>query len=122
MLLRKDVAVFVMGNVICLLAVPRKVMKTKVREVPANNKPVLEGLISSEITYFEALNDLTGLMLFTYKSESNLAQKIMEGIEFIKTEPDLLDTFGIWDETCSSKIFSLITHYAPLIQVEASHS
>ena len=111
-----------MGNVICLLAVPRKVMKTKVREVPANNKPVLEGLISSEITYFEALNNLTGLMLFTYKSESNLAQKIMEGIEFIKTEPDLLDTFGIWDETCSSKIFSLITHYAPLIQVEASHS
>ena len=99
-----------------------KVMKTKVREVPANNKPVLEGLISSEITYFEALNNLTGLMLFTYKSESNLAQKSMEGIEFIKTEPDLLDTFGIWDETCSSKIFSLITHYAPLIQVEASHS
>ena len=21
-----------------------------------------------------------------------------------------LDTFGIWDDTCSSKIFSLITH------------
>ena len=61
-------------------------------------------------------------MLFTYKSESNLAQKVMEGTEFMKTESDMLDTFGIWDETCSSKIFSLITHYATLIKVEASHS
>ena len=98
------------------------VIKPKVREMPAGNEPVLEGLISSEITYFEALTDLSGLILFTYKSESNLAQKIMEGIELIKTESDLLDTFGIWDETCSSKVFSLITHYAPLIQAEASHS
>ena len=63
-----------------------KVVKPKVREVPADNKPVLEGLISSEIRYFKALTDLTGLMLFTYKSESNLAQKIMEGIKFMKTE------------------------------------
>ena len=61
-------------------------------------------------------------MLFTYKSESNLAQKLMEGTEFMKTESDMLDTFGIWDETCSWKIFSLITYYATLIKVEASHS
>ena len=42
-----------------------EVVKPKVREVPADNKPVLEGLISSEIRYilyFKALTDLTGLM------------------------------------------------------------
>ena len=59
-------------------------------------------------------------MLFSFSNENNLLQKIMEGIEYIEKESDLLNTFGIWDETCSSKIFSFITQYAPLIQGETS--
>ena len=51
----------------CIMSVSSapEVVKPKVREVPADNKPVLEGLISSEIRYilyFKALTDLTGLM------------------------------------------------------------
>lgn len=45
-----------------------------------------------------------------------LAGKIIEGIEFIGTTADLLHTYGIWDETCSSSTFSLISKYAPLIE------
>lgn len=40
----------------------------------------------------------------------------MEGVEYIESESDPLDTYGIWDETCSSNIFSYISKYAPLIQ------
>ena len=40
----------------------------------------------------------------------------MEGIEFIETVADLLGTYGIWDEICSSQIFSLISIHAPLIE------
>ena len=40
----------------------------------------------------------------------------MEGIDYIETESDLLDDYKIWNETCSSKIFSFISKYAPLIE------
>ena len=40
----------------------------------------------------------------------------MEGIEFIETAADLLGTYGIWDEICSSQTFSSISIHAPLIE------
>lgn len=63
------------------------------------------------------LNELTfnvkasGMVLFDYSfsDDKNLVDKITEGIEFIKTEGDLLETYGIWNKTCSSQIF--FSHY-----------
>ena len=93
-----------------------KTVKARLREVSVDNKTVLKELISNELRDFEVQTNSTRLMLFTFSNETNLPQQIMEGIEYIETELDLLDTYGIWGETCSSKIFSFITHYAPLIQ------
>ena len=49
-------------------------------------------------------------MLFSHPVQQlqvhDLVEKIMAGIEFIETESDLLETYGIWNERCSSKIFS----------------
>jgi len=89
----------------------------KVRTLPTDNKTVLEELNFSELNEFETPTDFTGATLFSFTCEKNLIQKIMEGIEFIETESDLLDTCGIWDETCSSKIFFFITKYAPLVEL-----
>ena len=58
------------------------------------------------------------IRLFDCRSPDNkdLADKIMEGIEFIETAADLLGTYGIWDEICSSQTFSSISIHAPLIE------
>ena len=95
-------------------------VKPRVRVLPADNKTVLEELTYSELVDFEAKANSTGMMLFSFSNQENLLQRIMKGIEFIRTESDLLDTYGIWDETCSSKVFSFISQYAPLIQCETN--
>lgn len=95
-------------------------VKRKVRSLPTENKAVLEELIFSELTEFEAHTSLPGEMLFSFSHEKNALQKIMEGIDYIETESDLLDDFKIWNETCSSKIFSFISKYAPLIEGNTS--
>ena len=95
-------------------------VEPRVRVLPADNKTVLEELTHSVLVDFEAKPDSTGMMLLCFSNQENLLQRIMKGIEFIRTESDLLDTYGIWDETCSSKIFSFISQYAPLIQCETS--
>ena len=97
-----------------------KTVKPRVRTLPATNKTVLEELIFSELSEFEAHSDFSGAMLFSFGDDKNLLRKIMEGIEHIETESDLLDTFGVWDETCSRKIFSFVTQYAPLIHGDTS--
>ena len=58
------------------------------------------------------------IRLFDCRSPDNkdLADKVMEGIEFIETAADLLGTYGIWDEICSSQTFSLTSIHAPLIE------
>jgi len=88
-----------------------------VRTLPTDNKTVLEELNFSELNEFETPTNFTGATLFSFTCEKNLLQKIMEGVEFIETESDLLDTYAIWDETCSSKIFFFITKYAPLVEL-----
>ena len=98
-----------------------KTVKPRVRTLPAANKTVLEELIFSELSEFEAHSNFSGAMLFSFGDDKNLLRKIMEGIEHIETESDLLDTFGVWDETCSRKIFSFVTQYAPLIHGDTSH-
>lgn len=93
----------------------------KVRVLPNANKGILKELILNELK--EMKNDIeeSGMILFDcgFLEDKNLADKIINGVEFIKTEADLLDTYGIWNETCSSQIFSHLTNYAPMIQVSA---
>ena len=91
-------------------------VKRKVRAMPNENKAALEELIFSELNEFEAHTSLPGEMLFSFSHEKNVLQKIIEGIDYIETESDLLDDYKIWNETCSSEIFSFISKYAPLIE------
>ena len=78
--------------------VPSKVTR-KGRAVPNENKAVLEELIFSvELNEFEAYTSLPGEMLFSFSHEKDVLQKIMEGIDYIETEPDLLDDYKIWNE------------------------
>ena len=90
------------------------------RALPTENKAVLEELIFTELNEFEAHTSLPGEMLFSFSHEQNVLQKIMEGIDYIETESDLLDDYKIWNETCSAKIFSFISKYAPLIEENTS--
>lgn len=101
--------------------VPKSV-KPKVRSLPNDDKTILEELILSELNNFDNNIKASGIVLFdcSFSDDKNLVGKIIEGIEFIKTEADLLETYGIWDETCSSNIFSLIAKYATLIQNSAN--
>ena len=98
---------------------PSRVQR-KVRSLPSENKAVLEELIFSELNEFEAHTSLPAEMLFSFSDEKNVLEKIMEGIDYIETESDLLDDYQIWNETFSSKIFSFISKYAPLIEDNTS--
>ena len=94
-------------------------VKPRVRALPSDKKTLLQACILSQL---EKLDDSIKakeiIRLFDSRSPDNkdLADKIMEGIEFIETAADLLGTYGIWDEICSSQIFSLISVHAPLIE------
>ena len=94
------------------------VIRNKVRLLPNNNKIMLEELISNELYHEIDHNISDSLMLFSHPVQQlqvhDLVEKIMAGIEFIETESDLLETYGIWNEQCSSKIF-FISDYAHLL-------
>ena len=57
-------------------------------------------------------------MLFDISVDDHVAEKVIEGVEYVKTEKDLLRTFGIWDEASSSKIFSLICEHTSMCGTE----
>ena len=100
------------------VTVPKSV-QPKIRELPNGNKSILKELIFNELEVFENNMKASGMVLFDcrFLEDKNLGDlNIIEGIEYIKTEADLL---GIWDETCSAQVFSYITEYAPMIQDSA---
>ena len=57
-------------------------------------------------------------MLFDISVDKNLPAKVIEGVEFIASEADLLKSFGIWDEACSSEIFSPISEHTAVCTTE----
>ena len=78
------------------------------------NKNTVKELFSIELSYLEASTNLPDFHLFALFDKKNWKfQKIMEGIECIEAESDLFETYGIWNESCSSKIFLPISQYAP---------
>ena len=93
-------------------------IRSKVRFISDNNRAILERLIKSAISDQELQATSECLMLFDISVDKNLATKVMEGVEFIKSEADLLKLFGIWDEACSSQISSLISEHTTMCTTE----
>jgi len=95
-------------------------MATPVREMvrilPEENYETLKELITNELSnpLAEDIGSECGAELFCLPTETDLVEKIIDGIESIETESDLLINYGIWNENCSSKVFHLISQYAPL--------
>ena len=97
---------------------PRPV-KPRVRALPSDKKTLLQACILSQLKKLDdSIKAKEIIRLFDCRSPDNkdLADKVMEGIEFIETAAGLLGICGIWDEICSSQIFSLISIHAPLIE------
>lgn len=94
-----------------------KMVKPRVRALPSENKDILNELILLELDDFQNDVETIGMSLFDCGVADNkcLVNKIIKGIECIKTEADLLETYSIWNEQCSFRIISLIDRYAPLI-------
>ncbi|XP_068761461.1 ATP-dependent DNA helicase Q1-like [Montipora capricornis] len=93
-------------------------IRNKVRFLPNSNRAILERLIKSAISDHESHATSEGSMLFDISVDTDLAAKVMEGVEFVASEADLLKSFGIWDETCSSQIFSLISEHTAICTTE----
>ncbi|XP_068691596.1 recQ-like DNA helicase BLM [Montipora foliosa] len=74
--------------------------------------------VKSAISDHESQATSEGSMLFDISVDKDLAAKVMEGVEFVASEADLLKSFGIWDETCSSQIFSLISEHTAICTTE----
>ena len=94
-----------------------RAIRSKVRVLSNNNHAILERLIKSAIFDHESQATSEDSMLFDISVDKNLAAKVMEGVEFIESEADL-KSFGIWDETCSSRIFSLIPEHTAMCTIE----
>ena len=93
-------------------------IRSKVRFLPNYNRAILERLIKSAMSDHESQATSEGSMLFDISVDKNLAAKVMEGVEFIASEADLLKSFGIWNETCFSEIFSLISEHTAVCTTE----
>ncbi|XP_068752409.1 ATP-dependent DNA helicase RecQ-like [Montipora capricornis] len=93
-------------------------IRNKVRFLPNSNRAILERLIKGAISDHESQATSEGSMLFDISVDKDLAAKVMEGVEFVASEADLLKSFGIWDETCSSQIFSLISEHTAICTTE----
>ena len=93
-------------------------IRSKVRFLPSNNRAILERLIKSAISDHESQAMSERSMLFDISVDENLPAKVMEGVEFIASEADLLKSFGIWDEACSSEIFSLTSEHTAMCTTE----
>ena len=94
-------------------------VKPRVRAPPSEKKTLLQACILSHLEKLvDSIKAKEIIRLFDCRSPDNkdLADKIMEGIEFIETAADLLGTYRIWDEICSSQTFSSISIHAPRIE------
>lgn len=97
------------GNV----GVSKEVVKKKVRHL-LDDGIVLKSLIDNVFSDYQhdVLSDCS--LLYCMTIDEDLAENIVSQVEYIETESDLLHSFGMWDEVCSSKIFSIITKYTSL--------
>ena len=90
-------------------------VKPRVRALPSERKTLLKACILSQLQKSDESIKAKETRLFDCRSPDN-KDLVEKGIEFIETAADLLGTYSIWDEICSSQIFSLISTHAPLIE------
>ena len=93
-------------------------VRSKVRFLSNDNRVILEMLIKSTISDHNSQGTSECSVLFDIYVDKNLATKVMDGVEFIKSEADLLKSFGIWEQACSSQNFSLISEYTAMCTTE----
>ena len=70
----------------------------------------LKSLIENALAEYEhEVSSLDCSLFNCMLINKDLADSIVKKVEYIETELDLLNDFGIWDEVCSSKVFSVIS-------------
>ena len=72
---------------------------------------VLKSLINMALSDYQTESTSDCSLLHSLSIDRDLADNIVKQVEYIETESDLLNSFGIWGELCSSKIFALISEY-----------
>ncbi len=85
------------------------------REV--NSGVDLKSLIGNALAEYEheVSSDSDCSLLYCMSIDKDLADSIVKKVKYIETELDLLNDFGIWDEVCSAKIFSVISKNTRLL-------
>ena len=74
----------------------------KVREIPMENRIPLKESIKAILCNSPKTSWSFSLIDVPVFNTNSMTENIMDGIEYIAEESDLLNKFGIWDETCSS--------------------
>jgi hypothetical protein len=72
---------------------------------------VLKSFINIVLSDYQTESTSDCSLLHSMSIDKDLADNIVKQVEYIETESDLLNSFGIWDEVCSSKIFALISEH-----------
>ncbi|XP_028413595.1 ATP-dependent DNA helicase Q-like SIM [Dendronephthya gigantea] len=88
---------------------------SKVRRLQGDGT-VLVSLINSVLSNYQSEEKSECLLIPSMLIDEYLAERVVMQIEYIELESDLLNNFGIWDEVCSSKIFSIINEHTCLIK------
>jgi ATP-dependent DNA helicase RecQ len=90
------------------------VVKRKVRTLSASQVPKLYKEIQEVMSSFKSDKNSNKYNLMYCQTELPPASTLMEGIEYILDDADLLNNYGICDESCAYKLMSVINTYAPL--------
>ena len=78
------------------------------KEIPTENRIHLEELIKEIVHSTQETSQCFSMIDVPVVDINDMVENIMDGIEYISSESDLLNKHGIWDEACSSQIFSVV--------------
>ena len=81
----------------------------KFRELPPENWIPLKESIEAILLSSQERSHHFFMIDIPVVDISSMTTNIMDGIEHITCESDLLNKYGIWDEACSSQIFSILS-------------
>ena len=97
-------------------SVTKQDVKREVSRV-VNSEIDLKSLIDNALAEYEheVSSDSDCSLLYCMSIDKDLADSIVKKVKYIETELDLLNDFGIWDEVCSAKIFSVISKNTRLL-------
>ena len=93
------------GNAVGIINKAKKVRRL------LDDDTVLKSLINMALSNYQTESTSDCSLLHSMSIDSDLADNIVKQVEYIETESDLLNSFGVWDEVGSSKIFALISEH-----------